>query len=269
MLEKSPLGKKTEYKTQHTPSLLFAIARRVGRDALELPEDLPFSGADLWTGYELSWLNAKGKPQVAAAEFIIPAESKFLIESKSLKLYFNSLNGTRFASKGEVESCIRSDMSKAADCAVGVQLFDISSFQTSAEELDGECLDDLDVSIDTYEIKPEFLTATGGIVEETLRSNLLKSNCPVTGQPDWAAVMVRYTGPKIDRTGLVKYIVSFRDHSGFHEQCVEKIFLDIKARCRAERLTVYARYTRRGGLDINPFRSDFEDFPTNCRTFRQ
>ena len=269
MLEKSPLGKETEYKTQYSPDLLFAIARRVGRDALGLPEPLPFSGVDLWTGYELSWLNTKGKPQVAAAEFIVPAASKFLVESKSLKLYLNSFNGTRFASKVEVESCIRRDMSKAADCAVGVKLFDVSAFQTTAEELAGECIDDLDVSIESCNVEPKFLTASGFIVEETLRSNLLKSNCPVTGQPDWAAIMIHYSGPKIDRAGLLKYIVSFRDHSGFHEQCVEQIFSDIKALCRPERLTVYARYTRRGGLDINPFRSDFEDAPPNRRTFRQ
>jgi 7-cyano-7-deazaguanine reductase len=269
MLEKSPLGKESEYKTQYTPDLLFAIARRIGRDALGLSEHLPFSGVDMWTGYELSWLNAKGKPQVAAAEFIVPAASKFLVESKSLKLYLNSFNGTQFATKDEVESCIRRDLSKAADCAVGVKLFGVGVFQTTAEELGGECIDDLDVTTNTYDVEPKFLTASGAIVEKTLRSNLLKSNCPVTGQPDWAAVMVRYSGPMIDRAGLLKYIVSFRDHSGFHEQCVEQIFLDIKARCRAERLTVYARYTRRGGLDINPFRSDFEDSPPNRRTFRQ
>jgi 7-cyano-7-deazaguanine reductase len=269
MLHHSPLGRETQYKTQYAPELLFPIPRRAGRDAIGLPEPLPFRGVDVWTGYELSWLTAKGKPEVAVAEFMIPAATRCLVESKSLKLYLNSFNGTRFATTAEVEERIRRDIARAAEGTVSVRLFERAAFKATTAELEGECVDDIDVAIETYDVTPSLLSATGPRLTETLRSDLLKSNCPVTGQPDWASVMICYTGPQIDRAGLLKYIVSFRNHTGFHEQCVEKMYLDIKARCGAERLTVYARYTRRGGLDINPFRSDFEDCPPNQRTFRQ
>ena len=234
-----------------------------------MPAALPFGGVDVWTGYEVSWLNPKGKPQVAVGEFVIPADTTHLVESKSLKLYLNSMNGTHLESQEGVEACIRRDLSRAAHGPVAVRLVGRAAFKATTEELEGECIDDLDVTIDTYDVEPSFLSATGTRTTETLRSDLLKSNCPVTGQPDWGSVMIRYTGPRLDRSGLLKYIISFRDHAGFHEQCVEQMFLDIASRCQPERLTVYARYTRRGGLDINPFRSNFEDSPPNRRTYRQ
>lgn len=270
MLHLSPLGSEVQYPSTYTPSLLFPIPRRQGRDALGLPLALPFDGVDMWTGFELSWLNARGKPQIAVVEFTVPASTPNLIESKSLKLYLNSLNATRFASAQDVEACLRRDVSRAAGAAVGVRVIGCGEFGARTQELEGECIDDLDIEVSRYDVDPTLLqTNDADIVEETLCSNLLKSNCPVTGQPDWASIMVKYNGPRIARESLLAYVVSFREHSGFHEQCVEQVFRDIKARCKPTQLTVYARYTRRGGLDINPFRSDFELCPPNRRTFRQ
>ena len=253
----------------YSPQILFSIPRTKGRSATGLPNPLPFKGVDIWTGYELSWLNQRGKPQVAVAEFRIPAESEFIVESKSFKLHLNSLNSTRFESMDAVKKTIQRDISSAAGAPVIVDLLSPSRFSVQTTELQGESIDELDSEIDTYDVNPAHLKVSGERVTESLRSDLLKSNCPVTGQPHWASVVIHYTGPRIDREALLKYIVSFREHTGFHEQCVEQIFVDLKERCKAEKLTVYARYTRRGGLDINPFRSDFEDSPVNTRNFRQ
>ena len=269
MLNNSPLGKDVQYKQAYAPNILFSIPRAKGRDAIGLPSPLPFTGVDIWTGYELSWLDLRGKPEIAVAEFRIPADSKFLVESKSFKLYLNSLNGTRFKSMSAVKDTIAQDISRAVDAPVAVRLISVDQFSIQTTELDGASIDNQDVEIDTYDMDPGHLKVHGEHVTESLRSHLLKSNCPVTGQPDWASVVIRYTGPRLDRAALLKYIVSFRDHTGFHEQCVEQIFVDLKERCKAEKLTVYARYTRRGGLDINPFRSDFEASPPNIRNFRQ
>jgi 7-cyano-7-deazaguanine reductase len=269
MLHASLLGKEAAYPSRYAPELLFPVSRRVGRDALGLAAPLPFDGVDLWTGYEVSWCNRRGKPQVAVLELRVPATSEHLIESKSLKLYLNSLNAARFDDLAAVEACLRRDLAAAAGATVDVRLLPPAGFAATTCELPGDNLDTLDIDFDAYAVDPSLLRADGPVVQETLRSDLLKSNCPVTGQPDWASMMIRYSGPRIDRAGLLRYIVSYRDHSGFHEQCVEGIFAHVRARCRTERLTVYARYTRRGGLDINPFRSDFEAPPANARTFRQ
>lgn len=257
----NPLGCQTDYVSVYAPHLLFPIPRAESRAILGIGDALPFFGVDIWTGYELSWLDASGKPVVAVAEFFIPCESEFIVESKSFKLYLNSLNQTRFDSVVEVEALIAKDLTRitGTDVQVNVILFTASvraaQHLAKITEVDGELLDDLIVTVDTYHPTPELLTTEAGIVNECLVSHLLKTNCPVTGQPDWASIVVRYTGKKIQRENLLRYIISFREHQDFHEHCVERIFSDIARVCKPEELVVYARYTRRGGLDINPFRS--------------
>ena len=255
--ETSPLGQAVAYRDTYAPELLFPIERQLKRDELGIVAGaLPFVGEDLWNAYELSWLDARGKPVVALGEFRVPAASPGLIESKSLKLYLNAFNQQRMVSVDEVQSRIAADLSAAAGAEVGVVLMPLATRpQRSAGYPQGECLDALEIAIDTYQPAPELLHAAGAEVEETLYSHLLKSNCLVTGQPDWGMLVVRYRGPAIDREGLLRYVVSFRAHNEFHEQCVERVFCDIMARCRPHELAVWARYTRRGGLDINPFRA--------------
>ena len=255
--ETSPLGQAVAYRDTYAPELLFPIERQLKRDELGIVAGaLPFVGEDLWNAYELSWLDARGKPVVALGEFRVPAASPRLIESKSLKLYLNAFNQQRMASVDEVQSRIAADLSAAAGAEVGVVLMPLATRpQRRSAYPQGDCLDALDIAIDTYQPAPELLHATGAEVEEMLYSHLLKSNCLVTGQPDWGMLVVRYRGPAIDREGLLRYVVSFRAHNEFHEQCVERVFCDLMARCRPQELAVWARYTRRGGLDINPFRA--------------
>ncbi|MGE8613313.1 MAG: NADPH-dependent 7-cyano-7-deazaguanine reductase QueF [Achromobacter veterisilvae] len=272
-LSHGPLGQSVSYVSQYDPTLLFPIARSHNRAALNLAAGkLPFTGVDLWNAYELSWLDAKGKPRIAMATFSVPADSPNIIESKSFKLYLNSFNQTRLVNSAALRGRLERDLSAAAGAPVGLDFFLPQRFsELHMGELDGIYIDKLDIEIDTYEPAPELLrTRPGDTVEETLASRLLKSNCPVTGQPDWASVQIRYRGAPIDRESLLRYIVSFRQHAEFHEHCVERIFTDIMRACRPEQLTVYARYTRRGGLDINPWRSNFEAAPTaDQRTVRQ
>lgn len=270
---RSPLGQPLRYPSRRDSDLLFPIARAVARSAIGVPSPLPFIGSDLWNAYELSWLGARGKPEAAIATLAVPADSTALIESKSLKLYLNGFNGERFADVAALTATIATDLSAAAGAAVAVSLVPRADFAGLAlAELAGECLDDLDLAIDHYgPPRPEFLVTAATIVEETLVSHLLKSNCPVTGQPDWASVQIRYRGRRLDRAGLLRYLVSYREHAGFHEQCVEQIFIDLMRRCAPEALSVYARYTRRGGLDINPWRATpgFVPMPGNPRGARQ
>lgn len=272
-LSHGPLGQSVAYASQYDPSLLFPIARSHNRAALNLTAgSLPFTGVDLWNAYELSWLDAKGKPRVAMATFSVPADSPNIIESKSFKLYLNSFNQTRLVNSAALRGRLERDLSAAAGAPVGLDFFLPQRFsELQMGELDGIYIDKLDIEIDTYEPAPELLrTRAGDVVEETLASRLLKSNCPVTGQPDWATVQIRYRGKPIDRESLLRYVVSFRQHAEFHEHCVERIFSDIMQACCPEQLTVYARYTRRGGLDINPWRSNFEAAPpADVRTVRQ
>ena len=255
----SPLGERSLYIEHYAPDLLFPIARSEKRAEIGLCEGdvLPFFGADLWNAYELSWLNLRGKPQVALAEFQVPAHSTYLIESKSLKLYLNSFNQTRIASFDHLENTLRVDLSAAANATVSVRLMPLSEHsERRFMAPQAILLDTQDIDVDVYHLQPAFLrTLSGEVVEETLFSYLLKSNCLVTGQPDWGSVHVRYRGAPIDRVGLLRYIVSFRQHNEFHEQCVERIFMDVARCCQPEQLAVWARYTRRGGLDINPYRS--------------
>lgn len=273
MVEHSPLGQQTRYVSQYDPGQLFPIRRAETRASLGLNTDagsLPFYGFDFWTGYEVSWLDERGKPEVALARFRIPCESECLVESKSFKLYLNSFNQSVFAGPEVVRNSLVKDLSQAAGAPVQVELTPLAQAHLPVEEPAGECLDDLPVSVEHYHPAPECLKVHDGQVTETLYSHLLKSNCPVTGQPDWATVEVRYRGPKIDREGLLRYIISFREHQDFHEHCVERMYLDISARCRPEYLWVYARYTRRGGLDINPLRcSEQIEAPLFQRLVRQ
>ncbi|WP_320823597.1 NADPH-dependent 7-cyano-7-deazaguanine reductase QueF [Reinekea sp.] len=256
--EQSPLGKNSAYIDRYDAALLFPIPRLSKRLELGLSTDLPFAGVDIWNAYELSWLNARGKPQVALAEFTVPAQSSNIIESKSLKLYLNSFNQTRFDSSERVQQCLNQDLSLAAGSAVQVRVVPLRDAQASVvfQSDAAECIDELDIEVDTYVPSPGALMVQDRVVTERLVSHLLKSNCLVTGQPDWGSVYIDYRGPQIDRASLLRYLISFRQHNEFHEQCVERIFVDLKAACRCDRLTVYARYIRRGGLDINPFRTD-------------
>ena len=277
--QESQLGKPVAYPDRYDASLLFPIARALKREEIGIAGAPPFFGADLWTAYELSWLNRRGKPQVALAHFTVPCETPNIIESKSLKLYLGSFNGTEFAGPDAVRDRLRADLSEAvwrvaaAPATIGVRLVLPDAFdQEQVQELDGLSLDRLDIECTHYTPAPELLASAVGEqpVEEVLTSNLLKSNCLVTGQPDWGSIQIRYTGPQIDQGGLLRYLVSFRNHNEFHEQCVERIFMDVWRRCRPSRLAVYARYTRRGGLDINPLRTSHPlALPPNVRNARQ
>lgn len=267
------LGKKSEYESQYNPNKLFPISRVHKRIDIGInPKELPFNGFDLWNHYEVSWLNSKGKPIVATAEITYDCHSPNIIESKSLKLYFNTLNNTSFDSLEEVERIITKDLSQCVESAVQVKLRKLGESKPIRihDSFLGECIDDLDISCSQYSVEPSFLTVSSQIVEETLYSDLLKSNCLVTFQPDWGSIWIHYQGEKIDREGLLRYIVSFRNHNEFHEQCIERIFVDLMSRCGPKKLTVYGRYTRRGGLDINPYRTTEEvSLVTNIRLPRQ
>ncbi|RJG08784.1 NADPH-dependent 7-cyano-7-deazaguanine reductase QueF [Pseudomonas cavernicola] len=271
--EHSPLGKSSEYIATYTPSLLFPIPRAAKWAELGLTaQTLPYQGVDFWNCFELSWLLPSGKPVVAIGEFAIPADSPNIIESKSFKLYLNSLNQTVFADFAALVAVLEKDLSAAAGKAVAVRVRSLNEVEAEGvAPLPGVCIDELDVTITGYEHpQPELLRCDATqVVEESLHSHLLKSNCPVTGQPDWGSVVVEYRGAALDHASLLAYLVSFRQHADFHEQCVERIFLDLQHLLRPEKLTVYARYVRRGGLDINPYRSTGPIKPDNRRLVRQ
>ncbi|MFM1806636.1 MAG: hypothetical protein RL212_895 [Pseudomonadota bacterium] len=273
-LDQAPLGKVSENPNQYSPGLLFPISRTENRAKLGISQSLPFFGVDIWNAYELSWLNNKGKPQIALASFVVPANSPNIIESKSWKLYLNSFNNHRVNSEKELIEILSSDLSKAAGATVSVQLqTPEKSNQGGFKELEGKLLDRLDLDIDPHQQPDAALLSSDpslGVVEETLVTHLLRSNCPVTGQPDWASVQINYVGPTINEEALLRYLIAFREHQEFHEHCVEKIFIDIKEKCHPTKLSVYARYTRRGGIDINPFRADYNaEWPLNVRHSRQ
>lgn len=251
-----PLGRQVAYPRHYDAGLLHPIPRAAGRDALGLRAPLPFAGHDRWHAYELSWLDPRGRPHVATGTFLVPADSPCLVESKSLKLYLNSLNATTFDAPEAVRSRIEADLSAVAGAPVTVA-FGLPPFEPDADAAGCVDLDARDVAVDSHGPPDAFLLAAdpSTTVREVLATGLLKSNCPVTGQPDWADLRIDYRGPRIDRDGLLRYVASFRDHADFHEQCVERIFRDLMARCAPAMLSVEARYTRRGGLDINPWRA--------------
>ncbi|MBF7730815.1 NADPH-dependent 7-cyano-7-deazaguanine reductase QueF [Pseudomonas sp. N040] len=271
--EHSPLGKSSQYVSHYAPELLFPIARAAKWAELGLHAgNLPYQGVDLWNCYELSWLLPSGKPVVAIGEFSIPADSPNIIESKSFKLYLNSLNQSRFASLAELEQALQRDLSACAGAPVGVRVRGLEVVAAEGvAQLPGTCIDELDISVSSYaRPQPELLRCDPAlVVSESLHSHLLKSNCPVTGQPDWGSVLVEYQGARLDHASFLAYLVSFREHADFHEQCVERIFLDLQRLLQPQRLTVYARYVRRGGLDINPYRSTHAITPANLRLVRQ
>jgi 7-cyano-7-deazaguanine reductase len=275
-LANAPLGHDVAYPDHYDATLLFPIERAENRALLGIApgSPLPFIGDDVWNAYELSWLNARGKPQVALGRFTIPADTPRIIESKSFKLYLNSLNQTRLPDAAAYVERVERDTSAAAGGPVRFELTLPGAFdQARIASLSGETLDDLDIDIAAYTPMPALLRCEprAAVVEETLTSDLLKSNCPVTGQPDWGSVQIRYRGPKLDRAALLAYIVSFREHAEFHEHCVERMFVDLMAACAPSQLSVCARYTRRGGLDINPWRATpgWETAPADTRTARQ
>ncbi len=256
-LSQSDLGKRVDYVATYNPKLLFPIQRKSKRDELGIGTMLPFTGHDLWTHYEVSWLNQKGKPIVAIAEITYPCESPQIIESKSMKLYFNSLNQTQFEHIEALQEIVGRDLSAAVGMPVQVTLTDLkdASDHVLRARMAGICLDDLDISCTTYSVDATLLSTRPQVVTETLFSNLLKSNCLITNQPDWGSVQIQYTGPQIDHVSLLQYWVSFRQHNEFHEQCIERIFVDVMRHCQPHDLMVYGRYTRRGGLDINVLRT--------------
>ncbi|MGS0744022.1 NADPH-dependent 7-cyano-7-deazaguanine reductase QueF [Glaciimonas sp. GG7] len=271
--EFSPLGKPAAYKAEYDPTLLFSIARSGKREEIGIHGTLPFFGVDIWNAYEVSWLNLRGKPQVAIATITAPADSPNIVESKSFKLYLNSFNQTKLTDSEALLTLLRADLSLGFGSPVQVTLTTADAFSRQViKEPPGLLLDRLDIEVTQYQPNSALLTTDKNAVpvNETLVSHLLKSNCLVTGQPDWGSVQIHYVGTPIDQEGLLKYLISFRDHNEFHEQCVERIFVDIMQHCSPQKLSVYARYTRRGGLDINPWRCNFSGPPpSNFRQARQ
>ena len=267
----APLGHATTYPDSYDAALLFPVPRGPQRAELGLTGALPFTGADTWTAFEMTWLDPHGKPRVAIATFVVPADSRAIVESKSVKLYLGAFAQTRFDGTAEVRATIERDLAQATGGPVQLALDAPAMFlATRCADLGGERLDDLPVVIQRYQPTPELLRADGPDVEETLKTDLFRSLCPITFQPDFASVQIAYRGPAIDREALLRYLVSFRCHPGFHEHCVERIFVDLLAQCRCDALTVYARFTRRGGVDINPFRTNAGvAVPPNMRTARQ
>ncbi|TPH11619.1 NADPH-dependent 7-cyano-7-deazaguanine reductase QueF [Haemophilus haemolyticus] len=272
-LKSLKLGQKTEYASQYDRTLLQPVPRALNRDGLGITQNQPFTiGADIWTAYEISWLNEKGLPQVAIADIYLDYQSQNLIESKSFKLYLNSFNQSKFADFNAVQQTMQRDLSECAQGDVKVRLNSVAVYDSQKiDHLQGDCIDQQDIEITSYEFNADWLKdcVSDEIVEEKLVSHLLKSNCLITNQPDWGTLHIHYVGKKINHEKLLRYIVSFRQHNEFHEQCVERIFCDLMYYAKPEKLTVYARYTRRGGLDINPFRSNFENLPKNLRLARQ
>ena len=272
-LKSLKLGQKTEYASQYDRTLLQPVPRALNRDGLGITQNQPFTiGADIWTAYEISWLNEKGLPQVAIADIYLDYQSQNLIESKSFKLYLNSFNQSKFADFNAVQQTMQRDLIECAQGDVKVRLNPVAVYDSQKiDHLQGDCIDEQDIEITSYEFNADWLKdcVSDEIVEEKLVSHLLKSNCLITNQPDWGTLHIHYVGNKIDHEKLLRYVVSFRQHNEFHEQCVERIFCDLMHYAKPEKLTVYARYTRRGGLDINPFRSNFENLPENLRLARQ
>lgn len=272
-LKSLKLGQKTEYASQYDRTLLQPVPRALNRDGLGITQNQPFTiGADIWTAYEISWLNEKGLPQVAIADIYLDYQSQNLIESKSFKLYLNSFNQSKFTDFNAVQQTMQRDLSECAQGDVKVRLNPVAVYDAQKiNHLQGDCIDEQDIEITSYEFNADWLKdcVSDEIVEEKLVSHLLKSNCLITNQPDWGTLHIHYVGKKINQEKLLRYVVSFRQHNEFHEQCVERIFCDLMHYAKPEKLTVYARYTRRGGLDINPFRSNFENLPENLRLARQ
>ena len=273
-MNKNPLGQNVDYGQKYSPDILFPIARSENRSRSGIDENtLPFSGYDLWNAYEFSWLNNKGKPQCAVLQIEVPAHSKNMVESKSLKLYLNSFNFKSFKSDQALQECLSRDISSCVGENISLELYPLDNLHNPGiESLDAHCLDEIDCEISDFELNASYLKLSEQCkhrVEEKLCSHLFRSLCPVTNQPDWASVFIHYQGHAFDQQGLLKYLLSFRNHGGFHEDCVEIIFCDIEKKLKPEKLTIAAYFTRRGGIDINPFRSNFEQRIPLVRLLRQ
>jgi 7-cyano-7-deazaguanine reductase len=269
---RNPADLKTEYTKTYTPSLLDSVRREKQRGSLGITEDaLPFRGMDVWNAYEFSWLNNRGKPEIALAQIQVPVKSANIIESKALKMYLGSYSGTRFGHRSEVVSTLESDLTITARAPVSVTLMQADVVQAAGiGVLIGQSLDHLDIEMDEYYWNPDFLALESDTnVRESLFTHLFKSLCPLTGQPDFASILVQYNGRMISKEGLLKYLISYREHGEFAEQVVERIFIDIMNRCAPDRLTVQARFTRRGGIDINPYRSLDSEMAADVRVWRQ
>lgn len=271
ILDHGPLGQKSEYPEHYDPSVLHPITRELGRREIGLQADWPYRGEDVWNAYEVSWLLPSGKPEVAMLELRVPALSRHIVESKSLKLYLGSFNQSVFADRADVEARIAADVGAVVGATVQARLLNLNaSVLDQVAALPGICIDDEDVTATRFTVDPGLLRiGSDTVVDEELYSHLLRSCCPVTGQPDWASVWIRYRGPQLDRAALLQYLISFRNNQEFHEQCVERIFLDLQRLLKPQQLTVYARYTRRGGIDINPWRSTESGEAPNWRLVRQ
>ncbi len=265
----NPLGQTVEMPDTYAPEVLFAIPRADARRALGITGALPFSGQDLWNAWELTWLAENGRPTAAQCRIRVPADSPSLVESKSLKLYLNSFAMSRFPDAPAVAGIIREDLARLTGVPVGVELESPAAAARAIQALPGRLIDELEVACDAWEVDASLLEAGGEIVEESLHTHLLRSLCPVTGQPDSGSLLVSYRGARIAPESLLRYVTSFRRHQDFHESCVERVFLDIMDRCAPDVLTVYARYQRRGGIDINPYRSTDPAPPADLRLWRQ
>ena len=268
---KLPLGQETDYPDNYAPELLCPISRADSRAHLRISGTLPFQGVDIWNAWELTWLGEGDLPAVATAEITVPADSPCIIESKSLKLYLNSFSMSRFSSSIEVAATVASDLSACVGGRVRVKVQPVVSTEARrVSRLAGTCLDTMSVTCTDWEVDADLLQADGDeLVEEDLHTHLLRSLCPVTSQPDTGSLQISYRGPKIDRASLLRYIVSYRQHNDFHEACVERMFVDLMSRCAPEQLGIHARYQRRGGIDINPYRSNTDERPPNLRLWRQ
>lgn len=270
-MEGAALGQKSGYADTYTPSLLHSIDRADSRREVGIPLNLVCQGEDLWTGYEFSWLDKRGIPQVAGLRIRVPCQSSAIVESKSLKLYLNSYAMTKFDGRSDVAKTLDKDLSLAFHSPLLVELVDLGQLSQPVQQFAGVSLDDLNVEIDQYDRDPRLLKIEYGdhVLRETLHTNLFRSLCPVTSQPDWASISIDYLGPPIEKSGLFKYLISYRNHQAFHETTVEQIFCDISEACGPQSLSVYGRFQRRGGLDINPFRSTQDAEAPNCRLPRQ
>ncbi len=264
-----PLGREVDYPDTYSPELLVPVSRQQARQQIGLPVELPFRGEDIWNAWELTWLDGRGKPCIAAVELRVPAESESICESKSLKLYLNSFAMSRFTSPDEVRETIASDLSVIVGGEVGVRFMKVDRVDgVTIADPQGTCIDNLEIDVD-YDHVPSVESDASAIVSETLYSDLFRSLCPVTAQPDYASVHVRYHGPRIRQDSLLYYLLSFRRHQDFHEACVEQIYMHLASRGEFDRLLVSARFLRRGGIDINPWRANYDVAVSNDRGWRQ
>ena len=266
-----PLGRESDYPHKYEPEVLCPISRSQSRARLGIGDELPFAGVDIWNAWDLTWLTPSGLPRVATAEIHVPADSPNIVESKSLKLYLGSFAMSPFESATAVADSIARDLAPCVGAKVLVSVLPVAGTEArSVARLAGACLDDADLACSDWEVNPDLLRAdSSDLTQEDVHTHLLRSLCPVTSQPDIGSLQISYSGPRIDHAGLLKYVVSFREHNDFHEACIERMFVDLLEKCGCEKLSVQARYQRRGGIDINPVRSNCGERPLNLRLWRQ